>query len=152
MGSKPRTLDRDNLDFFNKVSGKLEIQLSEAPERITPNLQNLKAPPAATIESIRLEASVWMPEVEKFRDLTEAELDLPVFESGPLSLRGEGNAVTIDPPAHGVWRIRDLIAAIEVAERRSRADSDWFDGIDVHHVYFEGLTWDGKAWQISWGS
>jgi hypothetical protein len=38
-------------------------------------------------------------------------------------------------------------------ERQTRADSDWLDGVDVHHVYFEGLSGGtGGIWEINWGS
>ena len=28
----------------------------------------------------------------------------------------------------------------------------WFDGIDMYHIYFEGLHPKGKGWEVKWGS
>ena len=33
------------------------------------------------------------------------------------------------------------------------AQSEWFDGVDVHHVFFEGIHQDSDGvWEIYWGS
>jgi hypothetical protein len=44
--------------------------------------------------------------------------------------------------------------AVAEVERACRQDTVWFGGVDVHHVYFEGLTYDRKfnGWYCFWGS
>jgi hypothetical protein len=52
----------------------------------------------------------------------------------------------------GAFTVRDLAGAIATTERASRGSSEWFGGIDVHHVFFEGIEDDDGAWRICWGS
>ena len=37
-------------------------------------------------------------------------------------------------------------------ERRGNPQEGWFGGIDVHHVFFEGLYGGEFEWQTRWGS
>ena len=47
----------------------------------------------------------------------------------------------------------DLLRAIEETERQTRGQSKWFDGVDVHHCFFEGIALaDDGTWSIHWGS
>ena len=47
-----------------------------------------------------------------------------------------------------------LAGAVKAKGELRRARSDWLGGIDVHHVYFEGLDPDEQpgVWAITWGS
>ncbi|MCA9621271.1 MAG: hypothetical protein KC731_19750 [Myxococcales bacterium] len=137
--------------LLRNVSGRLHIELSEPTERIAPALGNQRATPTAKLESLRLEAYVF--DNDDFRDLTEAELSATVLEASHITLRGLGAAVGHAAPNGATFSLRELLQAIEATERETRGQSDWFDGIDVHHVFFEGLHLaDDGAWQISWGS
>jgi hypothetical protein len=48
--------------------------------------------------------------------------------------------------------VRDLKRAVACSERVSRQDSDWKGGIDVHHIYFEGIELEDDVWMIGWAS
>ena len=91
---------------------------------------------------------------EKFRDLTEAEPQLEIFRYPSIRLRGEGGgAVEHKAPNEKSFTIKDMITAIEATEKISRRNSKWLGGIDVHHIYFEGIYQNENAdWEISWGS
>jgi hypothetical protein len=146
-------VDFDGLEFFNRLSGRLEIELTEAPERIYPNLENLKAPPSAAIESLRLELGMY--EGEQFRPLRADELAVIVLRAPEIVLRGEGGTpVRIEATNGDYFAVGDLIAAVEETERQTRAKSEWFGGIDVHHVFFEGIheSENPGVWEIHWGS
>lgn len=151
-------VDPDALAFFNGLSGRLEIELTEAPERISPALQNLRASPSATIARLSLRAEVYERESASgpalFRPLTEDELERVVIRDPQVTLIGEGrDAITFDAPNGASFTVRDLLAAVEETERRSRGDSEWYGGIDVHHVFFQGIHYDTDGlWRISWGS
>lgn len=146
------SVHRENLDFFNSLSATLKIQLSEPPERITPALENQKATPTAEIVSLSLEPSVYLRDAQDFRPLTEDELDRVVFDAAEIALASHGQSVTHPAPDGQRFTVRDLLAAVEQHERQTRAESDWFDGIDVHHIFFEGIEWSDGAWHIHWGS
>ena len=51
------------------------------------------------------------------------------------------------------FSVRDMIAAAEETDRQARPTSEWFEGIDVHHVYLEGIHLEEDGlWVISYGS
>jgi hypothetical protein len=146
-----RGVDFDGLDFFNRLTGRLEIELTEPPVRITPKLLNVKAPASAAIANLRLEMSV--VEGDDFRALRQDELAVIVLREPEIVLRGEaGVNVRIAAPNEDYFAVQDLIAAVEETEKRTRAQSEWFGGIDAHHVFFEGIREDEGVRQISWGS
>jgi len=145
---------RSNFDFFNNLSGKLEIELTEPAESYR-NMANLAAKPSAKIVNVRFHPKVFEEEnVEQFRNLTEAELQLEILRQPSIRLRGEGGEVVEHKAPNGKsFTIKDMIAAMEATERISRGNSEWLGGIDVHHCYFEGIYQDENGdWEISWGS
>ena len=146
-------MSHPELDFFNEVSGTLKIELSEPAEKIG-ELDNEKAPPQATIVSVKLDAEYWEEDTGDFRPLTPEELVSIAYIGDSIVLAGEAEiAVTHQAPNGKHFTVSDLIKAVEETERQTRGQSEWFDGVDVHHVFFEGLepNSDG-SWQIIWGS
>jgi hypothetical protein len=147
------TTTAQNLKFFNGLSAILKITLTEATEAISPNLENQKATPTARIESLELTPSVFLRENSEFRDLTPEELALVVLEEKSIRLRGLGEAVEHEAPNGESFTVADLLAAIAATERQTRDQSEWFDGVDVHHVFFEGIRrGDDGIWRARWGS
>ncbi|MGW4352330.1 hypothetical protein ACWELJ_09600 [Nocardia sp. NPDC004582] len=140
-----------SLEFFNGLSGTLSIELSEPTEDIAANLSNQRAKATAEIAALSFTPEVFQD--DDFRDLTADELDLVVLEATALTLQGEGEPVGHRAP-NGKWfTVRDLVAAIAETERRTRHQSQWFGGIDVHHVFFEGIDQEADGiWRILWGS
>jgi len=39
--------------------------------------------------------------------------------------------------------VQELLRAVELTEQKTRENTEWFGGIDVHHMYFEGLFCEG---------
>ncbi|WP_458691247.1 hypothetical protein [Nocardia tengchongensis] len=140
-----------SLEFFNGLSGTLSIELSEPTEDIAANLSNQRAKSTAEIKELSFTPEVFQD--DSFRDLTAEEFERVVLESAVLNLQGEGEPVAHRAP-NGKWfTVRDLVAAVAETERRTRAQSQWFGGIDVHHVFFEGIDQDEDGtWRILWGS
>jgi hypothetical protein len=138
--------------FFNRLSARLEIELTEPPERIAPNLANERASASARIHSLRLRARVF--EAKELRPLTAEELARVALDAPVIRLRGDsGDPVEHAAPNGAFFTVSDLLQAVEETERQTRSASEWFGGIDVHHVFFEGLMpeKDG-SWSIAWGS
>ena len=133
------------------LSATLEIELSEPTSSISEALENQKASSTAKITSVRLRAS--MVDGNDLRDATEEELNQLAFDQPEIELRSYGDAVTHRAPNGASFTLRDLLSAIEETERRTRHQSEWFGGIDAHHVFFEGLEREPDGvWQIGWGS
>ncbi|MFE3798331.1 hypothetical protein [Nocardia tengchongensis] len=140
-----------SLEFFNGLSGALSIELSEPTEDIVPALSNQRAKSTAEIKELSFTPEVFQH--DSFRDLTAEEFDRVVLESTMLNLQGEGEPVAHRSPNDKWFTVRDLVAAIAETERRTRPQSQWFGGIDVHHVFFEGIEQqEDGTWRILWGS
>lgn len=140
------------LRFFSSLSGTLEIELSEPARPVSDKIANLAAPPGAKIKSLRLVLGVL--EGEEQRKLTDAELDSVALRESHVVLRGEsGKELEYDAPNDEYFTVRDLIHAIERTESVVRAESEWLGGVDVHHIYFEGLEMSEPGhFQVLWGS
>jgi hypothetical protein len=142
------------LEAFNDFSGILEIELNEPTTAIGGRLVNQKASPEARIKSLHLKFTVFERDKKSFRELTETELALVVIAEPTVKLRSLGKvAVTHTAPNGKHFAVRDLILAIEKTESDTRQNSKWFDGVDVHHRFFEGIERaDDGVWDIRWGS
>jgi hypothetical protein len=156
-------IDQKTLHFFNKLAGRLDIRLSEPAVPIAPGWLNLKAPPSARIEDVCLIMQV-RDEVEddtacdvwpEPRDLTEEEWSRVALRAPSIRMRGENDDEVVEhraPDGH-TFTIRDLAAAVAETERRTRGGTSWEGGIDVHHIYFEGIELEEDGvWFIQWGS
>jgi hypothetical protein len=146
--------DDDALRFFNTLSGTLALKLSEEPKPISERMLNLAAPPTARLVSASLHMQVWLRESREFRELTELEWRRVVLRSPVIRMGGEaGRAIEHRAPDGATFTVRDLTAAIAETERQARGETDWFGGIDVHHVFFEGIELEADGvWWIRWGS
>ncbi|MEV6102758.1 hypothetical protein [Nocardia sp. NPDC051981] len=140
-----------SLEFFNGLSGTLDIELTEPTENVAANLSNQRATATAAIRGVSFTLNVF--ENGEARDLTINEFDRVVLELPMLNLRGFGDPVEHRAP-NGKWfTVRDLAAAIAETERSTRQQSQWLGGVDVHHTFFEGIyKRDDGVWEIYWGS
>jgi hypothetical protein len=141
------------LQYVNSISAKLEIELTEPPQQIG-NLANMTASPTARIKSLRLLARVEDAQGNQYRSLSFEELSRIAFPKPEIRLRGNsGDPVLHKAPNGRHFTVQELLLAIEETERRTRGESNWFGGIDVHHIYFEGIRpIANDVWSISWGS
>lgn len=141
------------LDFFNNLSGTLDIEL-EVPGETFDNLAALYASPNARVIRLDFEAEFFIRESETFRPITPEELDSVAFRDNLIRLRRyDGDTVAHHAPNGSFFTVRDLLRAVEETERQTRDQSEWDEGVDVHHIYFEGIhpRVDG-VWVIYWGS
>jgi hypothetical protein len=141
------------LEFFNSLSAILEIELTTPPEQIG-NLLNERATPEARIQSIKLTPEVYNRDTETFRELTNEEIESIAFQGNQITLRGEGGGtVTHDAPNGRFFTVKELFDAVAETEKQSRHNTEWFGGVDVHHIFFEGIHHtDDDIWEIYWGS
>lgn len=146
-------MSHPELEFFNNLSGRLEIELSGSTERIG-DLENVRAESDARITSLSLTVEVFNRDSETFRALTPDELQSVAFRAPEITLQGEsGDPVTHQAPNGEFFSVQDLLNAVGETERRTRDKTEWFGGVDMHHVFFEGLEQvDDNAWEICWGS
>lgn len=140
------------LEWFNNLSGRLNITLSEEPVAVSQRIVNRRAPSTARIRAIDLDMSVL--ETGKFRDLTDAEWAQVVVAEPTIRMRSlTKKVVTHRAPDGRAFTVRDLVTAILETERKTRGGSDWLGGIDVHHRYFQFIERGSDGvWTVSWGS
>jgi hypothetical protein len=150
----------DALAWFNRLSGRLRIALTEPAAPASARILNLVAPPTARLASVELQMEVYerdrddLAPVDRFRPLTDDEWARVVLRVPFIKLRGESELVVehAAPDGHA-FTTRDLSRAIEEAERQGRGASEWLGGIDVHHTFFEGIRLGSDGvWSIDWGS
>ena len=145
-------IDHQALEFFNSLSATLEIELTESAQPIG-GLLNLAASPEARIASLRLNFDVFDDQTETHRPLTRQELEMVVIVAPTITLQGESpKAIEHRAPAGDRMTVQFLVHAVEDTERLTRGDTNWLGGVDVHHIYFEGIHPKGDLWAIYWGS
>lgn len=146
--------NRPELEFFNSISGTLEIEMNLPPTRRFKNLANLFSPSEAKIISLKLQWEIFNHEQDDFRDLTPEELDSIAFNEPQIKLRSLSDEIVLHHAPNGkFFTVRDLLLAVEETERKTRGQSNWYDGIDIHHIYFEGIESGARdVWDIGWGS
>lgn len=131
-------LNQDNFDFFNDIGGSLDLRTSKGK-----------------IKKCSLEGELFNPENETFRELTAEEKQLIVMEGPSIVLHSLGGSTEHQAP-NGQWfTVANLLSAIESTEKQTRANTDWFDYIDCHHIFLEGihpLKEKENEFEISWGS
>jgi len=146
-------IDEDGLDFFNSLSGRLRIKLTEPAQPASPQLLNLVAPKDARIVSVELVLSVF--DNDDARPLTEEEWSRVVLRAPAIKMASlDTTDVVVETPSPNgeVFTVRDLKDAIARTEQMSRDRGEWMGGVDVHHVYFEGIECEDDVWMIAWGS
>jgi len=145
--------EHKELEFFNDLSIILRIELTEPTVEVSPCLMNEKATPSAKIKSITASPEVWEEEADNPRNLTEEELQSTAFCEPEIKLTNLGRVITHKAPNGKFFTVAQLMEAVLETERQTRGEMKWAGGIDVHHVFFEGIG-PGKnnEWLIYWGS
>lgn len=146
-------ITQPGIEFFNEISGQLEIGLTKPPERIA-NLANLRAPAGAKIKTLTLKAEMFDEAADEARALTAKELSRIVISRPTVQLKGKADIVVTHAAPNGkFFTVADILNAIELTERQTRDKTEWFGGVDVHHIFLEGLhDAGGGVWEIQWGS
>jgi hypothetical protein len=145
--------DDDGLEFFNGLSGTLKIELTEPATPVAPHLLNLAA--SKTSRIVRLELELQVYENDASRALTEDEWRRVVLRAPKIRMAYIDTPEVVvehDAPNGKTFTVRDLKAAIEKTELAGREKGEWLGGIDVHHIFFEGIDLEDDVWMICWGS
>ena len=155
-GSSYTALERAGPTQEFKVDGDIafaiNIETSEAP-RAT-NRMNRFEVPAAQLLRIQSGRPEWG---STGRELSDDELQSPGFHGSPMQLRADRDAEVTEKSYHSdkeYFTIQEVIANIVDFEMARRPKTNWFGGLDAHHVYFEGMfpSADGASFNIWWGS
>lgn len=147
-------IDQAGLSFFTELGGRLRIELTEPSRAVSEQLVNQVASPTARIAGVSFEMYAFVN--DEIEDLSEEQWLRVVLRSPQIRMRDirtPDTCIEAAAPNGTSFTVRDLDTAIERTELHCRASSNWLDGIDVHHVYFEGMTLGSDGvWEVHWGS
>ena len=141
------------LEFFNSFSGVLDIELTDEAKPMKNLPGNLISGPNSKVTRVTLSIELYNEEKDLFRALTNSELNSIAFKSEAIVIGSEsGESVTHSAKNGKHFTAKELISAIEQTELKTRGNTDWFGGVDVHHIFFEGLSCHQGVWVPFWGS
>ena len=147
----------DGLEFFNDLGGTLDIEITT----------DLAAPPAPILsmmtfapEAAKIKSLGWSPYIYGNYGLLSEHLEIIVFQKPTIVVAGEAKVpVEHHAPNGQFFTVKDMIQVVIETERQTREETAWFGGMDLHHIFFEGISTDlwgdkeqDQVWYISWGS
>lgn len=163
-------------NFFSELGGAITLRTRD-PQPLVLSPQNIRLSHDATsgrrsITSSWKEMPCQTPIIESavftyhvsckdhpdgLRDASAPELELVVFEETSIYLRSLADISLLHHAPNGKYfTVCDMIAAVCTQELATRSQTDWFGGIDDHHIFFEGVSIkkdpDGQFVKIHWGS
>ena len=150
-------------ELFQQLSGTVDIELSKKTVPLgSPMSMMVRAVEGAKVRNVSFTPQVYLRNrqdgEEPFRDLTAKERKLVAYAQPSIRVSSYAcitpSRVIEHPAPNGKhFTIDDLIDVVERQELQTRDETDWFGGVDCHHVFYEGLHLqkDG-TWQIYWGS
>jgi len=87
-------------------------------------------------------------------ELKTDELNKIHYKEKEITLYNEETKVRMTFKNENGFTVKELFDHVVAFENKSRPLTDWFGGIDAHHIFFEGLEWSPKekAFIVIWGS
>lgn len=135
-------------DFFQRLSISLEIEVSEDYYHPTMTMMRFASPGARVLAVQPLVGRYTADDIVELGDREWASL---AYDRPEITLANNVHR-TFRAASDDGFTVRELVDAICAFEKEDRAHTDWFGGVDVHAVFFEGLERDGDAWRIVYGS
>ncbi|ORY50487.1 hypothetical protein BCR33DRAFT_762794 [Rhizoclosmatium globosum] len=148
-----------NLKFLNSLSFTIHIKIETYTQ--LPLLNQFVAPGIQPTEiSIdRGRVGWWNSEISDMEYLTEEQWNRPALHRKEFVLKNaldedhNDESKTFTAPNGNFFTVRDMVDIVEAFEREFRVKSDWFGGVDAHHIFYEGFfQYEDGSFGISWGS
>lgn len=135
--------------------GKYNVTLNIDVETYQANstLLNRFVRPDIKIKSLNWGKMLFYNEGDKnpFSDVSDDKFDKVIYKETQITI--ESNNVTETFYNSNGFTSRNLFDHIMSVETEARPNTDWFGGIDAHHIYFEGLhKTDNRCYSVYWGS
>ena len=117
-----------------------------------PTLLNQFVKPDTKIKSMKWgNIGKFNEDTDDIEEVKDEELDAKCYEEKEIRIISNGQSETFHQKDG--YTARDLFNCIIALELKARPETDWFGGIDAHHIFFEGLYhMDGTTYQVYWGS
>jgi hypothetical protein len=147
--------------LFNKLTFTLQIEVSAMAPR--PGLYNEFAAPGADMLGIGIsDPYVYERDDGKEEhagepgDITADDLASIALLKPSITFYDDctNYEATFPAPAGQVYfTVSDLLNTLVAWEQQNRPRTEWFGGMDIHHVFFEGLEPNAEGkYYVAWGS
>lgn len=114
------------------------------------HLLNSYVKPDSTIRSISWK-TINTFDGGNFVEASREDLNQKCYEDSTITIRSNEEEKTFY--RENGFTVQDIFDCILEVEEIARPKTIWFEGIDAHHVFFEGLSYDGEnAYSVNWGS
>ena len=135
--------------LLDKYSTRLYIDINTYQQD---NIANNFVEPGTEIKNIRL-SEITVFEDDDFRIATTEELTSIEYPRNEITISSNGYSKTFISKTEKGFTVGELFYRILEVEKESRETTEWFGGIDAHHIFFEGLhlNLDG-SYSVFWGS
>jgi len=140
--------------MLNEYSVVLNIDVEKYQKG---NLLNEFVEPGKKIKSISIDR-IRKFEDDEIVDVKQEELDEICYKEKKIILMEHSspfnNRVTMTFENENGFTVKEMFNNIVEFEKKTRPLTDWFGGVDAHHVYFEGLHFAGEmnTYAPMWGS
>lgn len=137
---------------LNSIGFTIDIETTNtSPDEAHPGLLNRFEEPDSEVLSVTA-SSLTRFEDDDIYELTEEDENKPGFNGNELYLSSEHMDWTYTNDK-GFFTIKEVVECIEDFERMNRPKTEWFGGIDCHHIFFEGLhPGPNGSYSVFWGS
>ncbi|KAJ3038263.1 hypothetical protein HDV00_000860 [Rhizophlyctis rosea] len=157
--SKPAPLQPT--PFFNNLSFTLKLTFPPgAKHPASPTLSNQIVDPNIPPTKIWIDYSavkLYQKDSATFRSMTTEEWQSTAY-AAPFIVFGtmdgdHDETMRLEAEDAKGFSVRELVQCVERWEQVDRVRSEWFGGVDCHHVFFEGVEVDEEGIaRVCWGS
>jgi hypothetical protein len=139
--------------YLENLSWSLDILMTEPCNQIG-NLLNHSEHPDSQITDITHSPLMYFDEEkDDLIELSEEELKTAAFVGDQITFEGPSGTVMTFKTVKGYFTVLELVRVIVEFEKHDRPKTNWFGGIDTHHIYFEGIaSCNNGIHSIYWGS
>nr|QBK86043.1 MAG: hypothetical protein LCMAC101_06380 [Marseillevirus LCMAC101] len=140
-------------DLLGKVSARLDIDIDVYLKK--PFLGNNFVKSESKIRSIQWRQykngkcfHLWTG--SKLIIIEDNVLDKICYDKSQITIKSNNVSKTFQQ--NPGFTMRQLLNAVLEIEKISRSQTEWFEGVDAHHVWFEGLFENNGVYEVFWGS
>jgi hypothetical protein len=146
-------------DLVNKVRPVLHIILDKKTKRISKKLLNLKSDSNAKILKIEWCEPLHYYNYDDENYENDDDDDIHVCTEEELNSVGYNGKIfnyeNVEyTTENDFFTVKEIFDIILLREPEIRSKTNWFGGIDVHHIFYEGLHFSEslKTFKCAWGS
>lgn len=136
---------------IENLSGILQIKLTKPTYRIG-RLYNEFADKNAKIKSIDFHFD--FGDEECYEEPIKEIYKQIAIKAKSINIKSETDQIIkFIAPNGKYFTFKDLEKIVKTVEKKTRGNTEWFGGIDCHHIFFEGIHKVKKGlYQLHWGS